>query len=259
MRFQSTYCSSVLRKKLRATDADHMVRKCSNMKQNHEKFASWFIKFGLIRKMFAVSPLKLLPYRPRLVWWWEESLKRSQEERPCMWLFHSHHHHPGHFHLFCSMPHAIVPRILFIDAYDSFSNNIISLVQSNLEVDVTVIRIDKKTGWSSFISDALRGGFCRPRSRSPEEPFRCGLAQRLVGSGKSKSATSFGYMSRVSKPCSRLRGKGGCTAGPAAWYSQENSIEKRIYLRRNSRYYRRSITLVARHYQWSVYKRCSWR
>jgi para-aminobenzoate synthetase len=42
------------------------------------------------------------------------------------------------------MPHAIVPRILFIDAYESFSNNIISLVPSNLEVDVTVIRIDEK-------------------------------------------------------------------------------------------------------------------
>lgn len=44
------------------------------------------------------------------------------------------------------MPHAIVPvpRVLFIDAYDSFSNNIISLVQSALNVKVTVIRIDER-------------------------------------------------------------------------------------------------------------------
>jgi para-aminobenzoate synthetase len=42
------------------------------------------------------------------------------------------------------MPHAIVPRILFIDAYDSFSNNVISLIQSGLDVEVTVIKIDEK-------------------------------------------------------------------------------------------------------------------
>ena len=35
-----------------------------------------------------------------------------------------------------------LPRILFIDAYDSFTNNIISLLESNLEVKVTTIKID---------------------------------------------------------------------------------------------------------------------
>ncbi|MCJ1267029.1 para-aminobenzoate synthase, (PABA) [Lobaria immixta] len=35
------------------------------------------------------------------------------------------------------------PRILFIDAYDSFSNNIISLLRTELDVDVTVIKIDE--------------------------------------------------------------------------------------------------------------------
>lgn len=37
---------------------------------------------------------------------------------------------------------ATLPRILFIDAYDSFTNNIISLLESNLEVEVTTIKID---------------------------------------------------------------------------------------------------------------------
>ncbi len=41
------------------------------------------------------------------------------------------------------MPHAIIPRILFIDAYDSFSNNIISLLESELAVEVTTIKIDE--------------------------------------------------------------------------------------------------------------------
>lgn len=36
------------------------------------------------------------------------------------------------------------PRILFIDAYDSFSNNIIALLGSTLDARVTVIRIDDK-------------------------------------------------------------------------------------------------------------------
>ncbi|KAL8823715.1 MAG: hypothetical protein Q9191_005608 [Dirinaria sp. TL-2023a] len=34
------------------------------------------------------------------------------------------------------------PRILFIDAYDSFSNNIISLLETDLEISVTSIKID---------------------------------------------------------------------------------------------------------------------
>lgn len=37
----------------------------------------------------------------------------------------------------------VLPRILFIDAYDSFSNNIVSLLQTDLDVEVTVIKIDE--------------------------------------------------------------------------------------------------------------------
>lgn len=42
-----------------------------------------------------------------------------------------------------AMAYDVRPRILFIDAYDSFSNNIISLLQTDLDVDVTVIKIDE--------------------------------------------------------------------------------------------------------------------
>ena len=41
-----------------------------------------------------------------------------------------------------TMPHAFPARILFIDAYDSFTNNIISLLETRLHVEVTVIKID---------------------------------------------------------------------------------------------------------------------
>lgn len=39
-------------------------------------------------------------------------------------------------------PNAAPHRILFIDAYDSFSNNIVSLLETDLHADVTVIKID---------------------------------------------------------------------------------------------------------------------
>ena len=41
------------------------------------------------------------------------------------------------------MPHATTHRILFIDAYDSFTNNIIALLETNLRVEVTTIKIDE--------------------------------------------------------------------------------------------------------------------
>ncbi|KAL8897836.1 MAG: hypothetical protein Q9207_007004 [Kuettlingeria erythrocarpa] len=43
------------------------------------------------------------------------------------------------------MPHAATSRILFIDAYDSFSNNIISLLETRLPaVEVAIVRIDEE-------------------------------------------------------------------------------------------------------------------
>lgn len=41
------------------------------------------------------------------------------------------------------MPHATARRVLFIDAYDSFTNNIIALLETNLQVEVTTIKIDE--------------------------------------------------------------------------------------------------------------------
>ncbi|KAI4176499.1 MAG: hypothetical protein LQ346_007883 [Caloplaca aetnensis] len=42
------------------------------------------------------------------------------------------------------MPHAVTSRVLFIDAYDSFSNNIISLLETRLPaVEVAMVRIDE--------------------------------------------------------------------------------------------------------------------
>src|SRR5262245_15731167 len=43
-------------------------------------------------------------------------------------------------------------RILYLDAYDSFSNNIVALVEECLDVNVITIRIDDPR----FIKDSLR-------------------------------------------------------------------------------------------------------
>lgn len=51
-----------------------------------------------------------------------------------------------------SMDGASPPRVLFIDAFDSFSNNIISLLQTDLNVDVTVIKINEPIdNFASFL------------------------------------------------------------------------------------------------------------
>ena len=41
------------------------------------------------------------------------------------------------------MPHATTHRVLFIDAYDSFTNNIIALLETSLHVQITTIKIDE--------------------------------------------------------------------------------------------------------------------
>ncbi|CAD6575252.1 MAG: hypothetical protein ASARMPREDX12_007162 [Alectoria sarmentosa] len=41
------------------------------------------------------------------------------------------------------MPHATTHRVLFIDAYDSFTNNIVALLETNLRLEVTTIKIDE--------------------------------------------------------------------------------------------------------------------
>lgn len=51
-----------------------------------------------------------------------------------------------------AMPHAVTPQILFIDAYDSFSNNIISLLETQLLAKVTTIKIDENiTDFAAFL------------------------------------------------------------------------------------------------------------
>ena len=77
------------------------------------------------------------------------------------------------------MPHADPQRILFIDAYDSFTNNIVSLLETRLHVEVTVIRIDDPIkDFASFIQPfaAIVAG---PGPGDPRNPTDVGLFREL--------------------------------------------------------------------------------
>ena len=77
------------------------------------------------------------------------------------------------------MPHADPQRILFIDAYDSFTNNIVSLLETRLQVEVTVIRIDDPIkDFAAFIRPfaAIVAG---PGPGDPRNPMDVGLFREL--------------------------------------------------------------------------------
>lgn len=76
------------------------------------------------------------------------------------------------------------PRILFIDAYDSFSNNIIALLGSTLDARVTVIRIDDTrfishdSTFHHYISQ-FDGVVAGPGPGDPRNPSDLGLIAKL--------------------------------------------------------------------------------
>ncbi|KAL8958014.1 MAG: hypothetical protein Q9183_005918, partial [Haloplaca sp. 2 TL-2023] len=78
------------------------------------------------------------------------------------------------------MPHSLPSQILFIDAYDSFSNNIVSLLETRLpNVRVTSIRIDEPVvDFPAFLAgfDAVVAG---PGPGHPSNPEDVGLMTKL--------------------------------------------------------------------------------
>lgn len=77
------------------------------------------------------------------------------------------------------MPHATTSRILFIDAYDSFSNNIISLIESSLNVDVTVIKIDESIDDFATFVKPFSAVIAGPGPGHPKNPNDVGLINEL--------------------------------------------------------------------------------
>ncbi|KAL8708170.1 MAG: hypothetical protein Q9220_006931 [cf. Caloplaca sp. 1 TL-2023] len=85
------------------------------------------------------------------------------------------------------MPHAVSAHILFIDAYDSFSNNIIALLETRIPAaTVTVIKIDEEIAdFPAFLRnfDAVVAG---PGPGHPEYPKDIGHISRLWQLDKSE-------------------------------------------------------------------------
>ncbi|KAI1449696.1 para-aminobenzoate synthase [Annulohypoxylon stygium] len=80
------------------------------------------------------------------------------------------------------------PRILFIDAYDSFSNNIVSLLTTILDAHVDILPIDppdfnpKEPNFSEKLTDLLRrydAVVCGPGPGSPDLPQDVGLMKYI--------------------------------------------------------------------------------
>lgn len=78
-----------------------------------------------------------------------------------------------------AMTDATLPRILFIDAYDSFTNNIISLLESNLEVEVTTIKIDDNIHDFAAFLDSFVAVIAGPGPGNPKKLADVGLINKL--------------------------------------------------------------------------------
>lgn len=73
------------------------------------------------------------------------------------------------------------PRILFIDAYDSYTYNIVSVVECYLGVEVTVIKIDDHIGDLASYIKPFSAVIAGPGPGHPNDPKDAGLFRELWG------------------------------------------------------------------------------
>ena len=74
---------------------------------------------------------------------------------------------------------AVRSRVLFIDAYDSFSNNIIALLETTLDVEVNKIHIDLDIADISAFLRPFAAIVCGPGPGHPKNPADVGLFQDI--------------------------------------------------------------------------------
>ena len=72
-----------------------------------------------------------------------------------------------------------VPQVLFIDAYDSFTHNIVSLLETELGVKVTVIKIDEKIDDFTAFLKPFAAVIAGPGPGHPKNSGDVGLISRL--------------------------------------------------------------------------------
>ena len=74
---------------------------------------------------------------------------------------------------------AVRSRVLFIDAYDSFSNNIIALLETTLDVEVSKVHIDLDIADISAFLKPFAAVVCGPGPGHPKNPADVGLFQDI--------------------------------------------------------------------------------
>ncbi|KAM0797643.1 ADC synthase [Usnea florida] len=77
------------------------------------------------------------------------------------------------------MPHATTARILFIDAYDSFTNNIIALLETVLCVEVHTIKIDEPVSNFADFLKSFSAVVAGPGPGDPRNPKDVGWIRKL--------------------------------------------------------------------------------
>ena len=71
------------------------------------------------------------------------------------------------------------PRILFIDAYDSFTNNIVSLLETSLDVEVIVVKIDFVVSDLPTLLKSFSAVVAGPGPGTPKNGVDVGLIEEL--------------------------------------------------------------------------------
>lgn len=104
------------------------------------------------------------------------------------------------------------PLILFIDAYDSFSNNIISLLETNLNVAVRTVKIDDKELLASDtrLHRELRNYVaivCGPGPGNPENQEDVGLIKKIWKLGVDEMLPVLGICLGFQSLCLEFGGK----------------------------------------------------
>ncbi|CAK7224357.1 hypothetical protein SCUCBS95973_005489 [Sporothrix curviconia] len=84
------------------------------------------------------------------------------------------------------------PRILFLDAYDSFANNITALLATLLGADVHVLPIDAQLTEDAFHAElaCYDAVVCGPGPGSPDCPADIGLMKHVWAAGSSRQETT---------------------------------------------------------------------
>lgn len=125
--------------------------------------------------------------------------------------------------------------ILFVDAFDSFTNNVVGLVESSLHVHVSVVHMNDAFVWANLKAvlktvDAVVVG---PGPGHPSIQEDMGFIDQLWSlSPRSKSSPRLRYLPWLSIARPGPRGTSDAPAETPPWHHQQNFAQRYGHLRR---------------------------